>query len=366
MFIDSTGLSPCCNTVTKFGLSGTVDEYLNHPKLKEFQISFLTGQKPQACSMCWTQELIQNKSMRLDGIRDYNNNIYTESDIDFVHYSQNNICNFKCRSCAAQYSNGIANEMNKHFPQNKKNFKSKFLSVTKDNSDWVIQNLAKIKRLLITGGEPTVMPDVKKIFENLLEFPQPNLQIMVTTNCSWQDEFWYQVIKTMPNLHITASVDAIGSPAELIRHGTNWNQIEKNLKWLSKNAHSLDINTVISCLNIGHLYPLLKFCIDLQNESKAQNGGKQGDLGSRHQFSVATSHNLSIMSFPDLIKNNVVDHLKHCLDLPLDTEQENMVNGLLNKILDSQFDQKIWNQVVEYNTLLDNIRGENHEQLLLK
>lgn len=359
-FIDSTGISPCCNTVKDFGLDVTVDEYLKHPKLLEFQNSFLSGEKPQSCSMCWDQESVHNKSMRLDGRRDYNDILFSETDIDFVHYSQSNICNFKCRSCGPQYSHLIANEINQHRPERKDSI-SKFLSIRDDNAQWIHDNLSKIKRLLITGGEPTLMPGVREIFKTLSS-GNFDIQIMVTTNCSWTDDFWYQAIDSMPNLHITASVDAVGQAAELIRHGTKWSQVEYNLKWLTKHAHSLDVNTVISFLNVGNLYPLLDFCIELQKQSKACNGGRQGDLGLRHQFTIADGY-MSIRHFPDDMKPKIIDHLEKCLELNLDSEQNNIVNGLIEKIKNSPFNQKHWDNQVEYHKFLDRIRDEDHTTL---
>jgi MoaA/NifB/PqqE/SkfB family radical SAM enzyme len=363
VFVDSSGLSPCCNTISDFGLDVSIDQYVNHPKVLNLQKQFLAGEKPTECKSCLLQENIQSKSMRLDGLEDYKHEIFNGSQIDFVHFSQSNICNFKCRSCGPQYSHGIAQEIKQNPELSKFSSDKKFVSVNEHNHQWIVDNLSSLKRLLITGGEPTVMPEVKKIFELVHQVQYPELNIMMTTNCSWTDDFWYDCIKSMPNLHITASLDGVGSVAELVRHGTAWKQVEHNIQWLSKHAYSLDINTVISCLNINNLYPLLEFCRKLQIESQAKNGGRQGDLGLRHQFSVATGK-VGIDNFPDHMKSSILEHLHQCLQLDLDHEQYRIVQGLIVTVTNSQFNRHKWDQLVQYHSLLDKIRDENHLALL--
>lgn len=367
VFVDTGGISPCCNTVNNFNIAGNIAQYLESDQLKNLQQKFLDGQKPQECLYCFSQEKIQNKSMRLDALRDYNHEIFSKSKIDFVHYSQSNICNFKCRSCGPQYSHVIDQELKKH-PEltvygGQKT--SKVLTVDGKNHDWIVNNLPQIKRLLLTGGEPTVMPEVKRIFQRIQSTPDLDIQVMMTTNCSWTDDFWYELIDSMPNLHVTASVDAVGSAAELIRHGTDWSQVEYNLQWLAKHAYSLDVNTVVSCLNITDMYSLMKFCHQLQIESKLDNGGRQGALGLRHQFSVCyNSPTAGIIYFPDSAKSNIVDNLKKCLNLELDSEQVKLIQGLIRTVQASKYNEQSWQYLKQFHTKLDQIRNENHGVLL--
>jgi pyruvate-formate lyase-activating enzyme len=368
VFVDSSGLSPCCNTVNKFGLGTTIEEYKNHPQLLEFQKQFLDGESPLACHNCQLQEKIQNKSMRTDAVADYDNKIFTTTKLDFIHYSQSNICNFKCRSCAPKHSHGIAKEQDNHPSLRPAEYKppiKKIITITEDNQDWIIANIKDIRRLLLTGGEPTVMPEVRKIFEYLKKYPQDQLQIMMTTNGSWTDAFWYDIIQSSPNLHITVSVDGVGPAAELIRHGTVWSQVEYNLRWLVKNAYSLDINTVVSRLNILNLYSLLKLCRELSISSMHVNGGKQGDLGLRHQFTICSiPRYMAINNWPDNFKPKILEHLNGCLTLDLDNEQRKMVEGIITVVNTSKFDKKSWDATEQYQIELDRVRNEDHTSLL--
>jgi pyruvate-formate lyase-activating enzyme len=381
VFVDSTGLSPCCNTIGSFGLQINIEQYKSHPKLVSLQQQFLAGEKPAECSYCARQENIQNKSMRLDALRNYNNEIFTDTQFDFIHYSQSNICNFKCRSCGPLYSHSITNEFknnpnwsNFKFDEfeniallsNKKDPNKQLVSVPVANQQWIIDNIKYIRRLMITGGEPTVMPEVRKLFEHLKSNPQDQLQIMMTTNGSWTDDFWYDLIQSFPGLHITLSIDGVGSVAELVRHGTVWPKVEYNLKWLAKNANSLDINTVVSRLNILHLYSILELCCEARISSIYTNGGKHGDLGLRHQFSICMNPSyMTITNFPDSDKLVIIEQLTRCLELDLDAEQITVVNGLISTINESKHNKEQWIEAERYHNEFDRIRNEDHTKLYL-
>jgi hypothetical protein len=63
------------------------------------------------------------------------------------------------------------------------------------------------------------------------------------------------------------------------------------------------------------------------------------------------------------MKLHVVKYLENCLTLDLDSEQQNAVSGLLNQIQNSQFDSNLWERTQEYNSILNNIRDQNHTKL---
>ena len=90
------------------------------------------------------------------------------------------------------------------------------------------------------------------------------------------------------------------------------------------------------------------------------NGGRQGDLGLRHQFSVTDD----IGIFPPDMKIKIVENLTKCLELDLDPEQKTLVQGLINTVQNSEFSQAKWNYFVDRHTRLDKIRNENHLALI--
>ncbi len=361
-FVDSTGVSACCNT-PRYPVS--LNEWPEHPELKKLQSNFLSNTVPVQCQPCVTQELTQGRSLRTDSNRDYNYEIFTETKIDFVDYRSSNICNFKCRSCTPIFSHGIAQEARSNTVLASiynTNNQTKTVSVTDTNHEWIINNLSQIKRLMFTGGEPTVIPEIKKIIQEIIK-NHTHVQVLITSNASFVDTFWYDITAKIENLHWTLSIDAVGTAAEIIRSGTDWAVVSRNIEWLARHANSLDINTVVSNLNLLQLGPLLKFIRKMQQISISPTG-RHGDTGCRHQFYVCQRpYYLAADNLPAEQKIKVLLYLKQCLTLDLDTEQIGMLQGLIKQIELSDFDSDLWNTNQKFNSILDQLRQQDHTAL---
>lgn len=358
-YIDSTGVAACCQT-PRYQVS--LDKWSTHPELLKLQKELLNGNTPKACQSCARQESAYGTSLRTDSNRDYNDQVFTDTKLDFIDFRSMNICNFKCRSCNPVFSHGITQEIN-NYPELQKFFglqpTGKTLSVTDANIDWIMRNLGSLKRIMFTGGEPTVIPRVRELVEKI-KHDHKDIMVMITSNASFQDDFWFEITEQLPNLHWTVSIDAVGAAAEIVRHGSDWSVIERNVAWLAKHAQSLDINSVVSNLTVFAIKPLLEFgrCMQLRSITPS---GRHGDLGCRHQFFVCqrpyhlAADNLS----PELLPL-AVDYLQSCLTLNLDDEQRNMLTGLIAQVSSATFDTKLWASSQLYNQTLDQIRHENH------
>jgi sulfatase maturation enzyme AslB (radical SAM superfamily) len=324
----------------------------------------LAGQVPDMCQQCVNEEKMTGRSLRTDSQQDYNHQRFVTTAIDFVDYRANNICNFKCRSCFPKFSHGIDNEIKNNLTLQKfyKPIDKKIAKINDANTEWISKNLDQIKRLMLTGGEPTRMPEIKSIIERIVH-DRLDIQILITTNGSFEDGFWYELTRSHDNLHWTVSLDAVGPAAEIIRNGTDWKIVEANAKWLASHAASMNINTTITHLNILHLAPLLVFVKQLQKDSIYPRG-RHGDQGARHQFIVTQfpSH-LSVNCLPPDLKVQAIDHLKHCLTIDLDAEQKQTIQGLIKHLEQVAFDSHQWQRSREFNQELDSIRGENYMEL---
>jgi organic radical activating enzyme len=361
-FIDSRGIAACCQTPR---YPTTLDQWVTHPELKKLQQQLLDNEQPLQCEGCVKSEKIQGRSLRTDANKDYNHEIFHDTKIDFVDFRSFNICNFKCRSCFPVFSHGISQESNK-YPELQKFFnstiESKTVSVSDQNVEWIINNLGDLKKIMFTGGEPTIIPGVKELIKKIRQ-DHKHIMIMITSNASFEDDFWFEITDNLPNLHWTVSVDAIGSAAEIVRHGTDWNVIEKNITWLAQHAQSLDINSVVSNLTVFGLQPLLTFGRRMQLLSIGPQG-RHGDQGCRHQFTVCQRpYYLCADNWPDELKFRALTYLQECLNLDLDKEQRNMISGLLSQITNATFDQDLWDRTQSYNQVLNSIRNENHTDL---
>jgi molybdenum cofactor biosynthesis enzyme MoaA len=326
------------------------------------QQELLAGQIPSVCGVCVQQEQMQGRSLRTDSIKDYQNQQFDQTQIDFVDFRSSNICNFKCRSCNPVFSHGITQEIN-NYPKLQQFFGQpplgKTVYVTDVNIDWIMRNLGSLKRIMLTGGEPTVIPGVRELIKKI-EQDHKDVMVMITSNASFQDDFWFEITEQLPNLHWTVSIDAVGASAEIVRHGSNWAVIERNVAWLAQYANSLDINSVVSNLTVFGLRPLLEFGRRMQKLSVTPVG-RHGDLGCRHQFFVCQRpYWLAADNLSEELQPQAVDYLESCLSLSLDDEQRNMLTGLITQIKSAKFDQTLWKRNQDYNQQLDQIRDENH------
>jgi hypothetical protein len=357
-YIDPTGLAVCCQQERH---DVDLDNWHTYQPLKELQQQFIQGQVPDFCQGCAKQEQQFGSSLRTQSNQDYNNAVFTDTKVDFIDYRSCNICNFKCRSCSPTFSHGIAREalenpvtLGKYFPVS-----NKFVQVTDNNHQWIIDNIPQIKRLMLTGGEPTVIPHVRRMLEQVLEKDHTDISILITTNGSFTDDFWYKLVERVPNLHWTLSIDAVGTAAEIVRHGTDWSTVEHNARWLAANASSFTVNTVITNLNVLQLSPLLKFVQSLQQNSNGRNGC------DHHFFVSQRPYYLSADNLTAELKTQALAYLQECQNLNLDHAQLDILQGLIRKISNSTFDQQLWNRSVEYNSELDRLRAQDHRSLFV-
>ena len=184
-----------------------------------------------------------------------------------------------------------------------------------------------------------------------------------TDCCRRSNDFWFDITRELSNLHWTVSIDAVGSAAEIVRHGSDWPLIAHNVSWLAQNANSLDINSVVSNLTVFSMRSLLEFGRSMQRLSTTPIG-RHGDLGCRHQFFVCQRpYWLAADNLSEELQPQAVEYLESCLELDLDTEQRTMLEGLINQIKNSKFNPNLWNRSQTYNQALDQIRQENSSSL---
>jgi len=360
-FVDSTGVAVCCKTPKQ---AINLDQWASSEYVKNIQQQLLAGQVPTICQGCASEERMTGRSLRTDSQQDYNHERFVATELDFVDYRANNICNFKCRSCFPKFSHGIDNETKTNSALQKfyTPVDKKIAKINDVNTEWIKKNLNQIKRLMLTGGEPTRMPEIKSIVERIVH-DRLDIQILITTNGSFEHDFWYELTRSHDNLHWTLSLDAVGPAAEIIRHGTDWSIVEYNARWLASHATSMNINTTITHLNIMQFAPLLKFVKQLQKDS-IHPRGRHGAQGARHQFIVTQfPAHLSVNCLPPDLRAQAIDHLNSCFALDLDLEQKQTIQGLAKHLEQVPFDSYQWQRSQEFNQELDRIRGENYMEL---
>ena len=196
VFIEPRGIKPCCSFTEMQDMS--VSEWLASERLRRLQDNILLGEVDSGCRDCVNNELKTGVSTRLGALKDYDGRRFDQTQIDYVDYRGSNICNFRCRSCEPYFSNGIAQDVRKSIFLQTVHQVPPEKTAQADDPGWIMQNLRNIRRLMFTGGEPTVIPEVRSIIQDILEDPTIETKLLITTNCSFTDRFWYDLVDKLP------------------------------------------------------------------------------------------------------------------------------------------------------------------------
>jgi organic radical activating enzyme len=360
VFVEPRGIKPCCSyTVIK---QVDIQKWLESDALRDLQKNILEEKIDVGCRSCFEKESTDGISTRLSALQDYQNERFESTSIDYIDYRSSNVCNFKCRSCEPFFSNGIANEINKH--KSLAHFfaipDKKVAPTSTTDKKWIIDNIRSIKRLMFTGGEPTKIPEVRQIIDHISQFSDVETNLLITSNGSFTDSYWKDITKSLRNIHWTMSVDAIGSPAEIIRHGTVWPTVAKNVETMFDIAQSVNIGTIVTNLNLLHLPELFDFANNLYQKYRSRaNGGT-------HLIEICLFPDyMSPYNLPDSLKNLAISRLSQYAGSRKDLQESqiHVIETLITNLKTRIFDQALWDKFREYNNALDSIRGEDHHML---
>jgi sulfatase maturation enzyme AslB (radical SAM superfamily) len=341
---------------------GTINDWLSSKELRDLQQTIIADQTPEGCRYCVAGEARDGSSTRLSAINDYGATPDQTTVIDYVDYRSNNICNFRCRSCEPFYSNGIAQEA-RRFPELQHFYlvpDNKTAPTQTSDKQWILDNLGKIKRLMFTGGEPTRIPEVREIIDCIRQTGNTDISVMMTSNASFTDPYWFEITESMPNIHWTLSVDSVGTAAEIIRDGTDWSVVSATVERMFDIAPSINIGTVVTNLNLTQLDLLFAWANGLKDRYAHRPNGRT------HFIEICNwPRHLSPYNWPAHRQSDIITFLETLGSQPnLQEKQQQIADALLLNIKNSQPDPELWAKFELFNKTLDNIRNQDHTQLL--
>lgn len=272
----------------------TVDNFNLHngPNKLEARKKMLEGKWPGGgCEYCRDIELAGGHSDR-----QHNNlipGLYPEeldNDINSIIVTQriqeifaDNTCNLSCLYCKGDLSSQIERENNLHGEFKQKGvWLPDTLSTKKDNKElyakfleWLKENIHKLRRLHLLGGETFIQHKLMEdILSLLAEYPNPELRLSVFSNMNAPEKYWNSYINRIKELPIngfdlTVSVDCWGPQASYVRYGLDLDLLEKRLAWASEQGDwlALNINQTITNMTIKTMPELLNI-INKYNKNK--------------------------------------------------------------------------------------------------
>lgn len=262
----------------------------------------LKGEKPSGCEYCWNIESLQSQETS-DRVQKSNEN-WARDNIEeirksplsdlikptYLEVSLGSECNFRCSYCAPETSSKIFADYKKHGPFKTKYFYQSLEHLEKINGipysreqernqenpfrlafwKWLPEVLRELKHLRITGGEPLLIEDTFKLFNYLIENPQPQLSFSLNSNLSRTGRFSEFLVKVeellnkklVKNFTLFSSIDSIGAQAEFIRDGLKvedfWSNAQDYLDCTQKSNGKLSIMITFGILSIPKFIDLLR------------------------------------------------------------------------------------------------------------
>jgi MoaA/NifB/PqqE/SkfB family radical SAM enzyme len=368
LHLDLTGkISPCCN----FDTESTPKDYninysnlMEHPFIEDVRKKMQEGELIPNCNKCYRDEEIRGDSLRTITIK--NMQTYFEKVLDtpaifdnntpslkYLDLNFNNICNLKCRMCNPSYSTSWyvdAKKLGLPIPRG--------VIAHNDPLNGVdLKNLAYIK---IAGGEPTM--EQEKIISLLERTQIENIGIVIVTNCTiLPNKRLFDLLKKCQRVHWIISIDALGPLNDFLRKNSNWEEIEKNLKWYDENFVDIIVHSVVSIYNINCFTDLIDYIKEKFPKITHNHAMAETNYGGDNWMDPCHLPD-SVKEF--LLEKNKIDEQKYGRDIFYAVEKSLRTSGNFQEFL--KVDEKL-NQIrnehwKNYNRELFNLISVTEKQ----
>ena len=264
----------------------------------------LAGEKPTECQYCWNMENQAKLSDRhyrsgepwaAVDFEKIKNSTGDEDDIipSYVEVNFNHACNLKCSYCSPQFSSSWQDEVDRHgaYPTSQPhNAPTHFTGSRKPIPareynpyveafwKWWPELYPQLEHFRMTGGEPLMDRNTYRVFDYVLEHPNPKLHLNVTSNFSVEDQLFEKYISYVKRLctkdieHFMqyVSLDSgIPAQAEYIRHGLDFKRMAKNVDCFLTDIpyrNSLTFIITMNNLSVTGFQPFMEWILKLRQQ----------------------------------------------------------------------------------------------------
>jgi MoaA/NifB/PqqE/SkfB family radical SAM enzyme len=255
---------------------GSISAIWNGAELKKIRTDFLHGRIPEGCKACISgvhsyREKTNDLLSRFSGAVENTKND-GEMDIGYLvslDLRLSNLCNLRCRMCNHENSSALfGNDLNLKIRQSDE----QVIHVSQDMDDFSrqLENiLPNLYRINLSGGEPLIIKEQYEILDSLAKNNQRDIKISYSTNLTKLTYQNYDVVerwKKFSDVSIYASLDAMKERAAYIRHGSDWNGINENIRKIKANfrdvKNRLNVSSTLSAYNAYDIMNLHKYLIE--------------------------------------------------------------------------------------------------------
>jgi hypothetical protein len=275
---------------------------------KKMRQMMLEGKRPKECEYCWK---IEDMGRDADGNvpvsdRTYKTEIYDDRDIKRLAESDpnddvnlktleiafNRTCNFACSYCNPAFSttwvkdirnNGgyhnVRSDARGHFiddaPYAAPFDRGEFNPYVDAFWRWWPTLSKELEEIRVTGGEPTMTPDIYKLFDwfkdNANTVPAQRMRLAINSNLGAKKELIDKLIDGTQHInrfHLYTSCEAFGAQAEYIRDGLNWNEWTHNFERICTEARleGLHMMMTINALCLDSIVEFFDWMLEMKRK----------------------------------------------------------------------------------------------------
>lgn len=233
-------------------------DFKSDPRMQEIRTKLLNGERIPHCQNCYDFEDNGAESSRTRDTADWFNKLnissIEETPIELYYYDirNDNLCNLGCRMCSPRSSSQIEKE-----------FIKIGLSTPQESQSSIgfnqIVDLSTVKQIYISGGEPSIMPQVKSFLKRAVAEGRTDIEIRMNTNATNINKEYRDILLNFKNLSLTVSMDGHADVNKYIRWPSNWDTIIKNVHGLYQITNNLSFNVTVGIWNISNLSKLIFF-----------------------------------------------------------------------------------------------------------
>ena len=273
---------PCCLAKAEHPVGNlkeqTMKEVWNAEPMRKMRTNMLSDRPCKECGDCYEQESHGFASMRNNSNKNFGQHIdevdHTLPDgslPDFkLHYWDvrfSNICNLKCRSCGSIFSSRWYDDDVKLWG---KALRPRVQFAGRHDDDiWeqMQEHIPHLDQIYFAGGEPLIMEEHNRILKLLIEKGNTKVRLIYNTNLTelkYKRESVLELWKHFPSVCVAASLDDMGKRAAVIRSGTDWAEVEQNIRDLKRECPHIDfmISPTLSIMNIWNFVNFHRYMVD--------------------------------------------------------------------------------------------------------
>ena len=329
----------------------------NSKDMRDIRKSMIAGEKIEGCSVCYMQEENGRTSNRQHSIQEWrhrlgesvleskvqqaiDNDGKLDDDVVYLDLRLGNLCNLKCRMCNPWNSSqifkehlDIAEKDTGYTDVWQKTF-GKFPVNVMDDQQWfdhdimwdqVISLIPNLKKVYMTGGEPTLIKNNFRFMKSCIEQGRKDIVLFFNTNCTNINKNFLELISQFDTVNINASLDGVGVVNEYIRAPSDWLQISGNIEKLAQLPNvRLGITPTVQIYNIFDIVNIIKWV-----EYLTKKFNKEIFI----DFLVNVHpHHLNVNILPDDMREQALNDIADYLDAGMNTDNQmtmNSLNGIL-------------------------------------